>query len=233
MTVSLQNSLRQVPADWASVLESEFDKPYFHRLAEFLAEERSQYTILPAEDEVYTALRLTPFEQVRVLLLGQDPYPTPGHAHGLCFSVKPGVKHPASLRNMFKELKDDLGCTVPDHGNLEAWAKQGMLMLNAVLTVRNGEANSHAGKGWEEFTDAVIRALDARATPVVFVLWGNYAQKKGKLIDEKRHKVIRCAHPSPLSFRKFAGSKPFSKINEALQECSSAPINWQLANLEN
>jgi uracil-DNA glycosylase len=224
-------TLTQLPADWASVLGDEFDKPYFKQLAEFICNERAQHTIFPPEDEVYTALNLTPFEKVRVLLLGQDPYPTPGHAHGLCFSVKVGVKHPASLRNIFKELQEDLGCTIPNHGNLEAWAKQGVLMLNAVLTVRDGEANSHAGKGWEEFTDAIIRALNTRQKPIVFVLWGNYAQKKAKHIDETRHTVIRSAHPSPLSVKKFSGSRPFSKINSALQEYSTAPIDWQLAKL--
>lgn len=221
----------QLPADWNAILRAEFEKPYFTSLNDFLESERQQHTIFPPEEEVFSAMRLTPFEQVRVLLLGQDPYPTPGHAHGLCFSVKPGVKHPASLRNMFKELQDDLGCTIPNHGFLEGWAKQGMLMLNAVLTVRSGEANSHANKGWEEFTDAVIKSLNAREKPVVFVLWGNYAQKKEKLIDASKHKIIKCAHPSPLSFKKFAGSKPFSQINAALQEYSSAPINWQLENL--
>lgn len=224
-------SLLQVPQDWASVLKDEFDKPYFKQLADFLGEERQQYTIFPPENEIYTALQLTPYENVRVLLLGQDPYPTPGHAHGLCFSVKTGVKHPASLRNMFKELKEDLGCSIPNHGYLEPWARQGMLMLNAVLTVREGEANSHAGKGWEEFTDAIIRALNSREKPVIFVLWGNYAQKKIKLIDEGRHKIIKSAHPSPLSFKKFAGSKPFSKINEALRACDGEPIDWQLRDL--
>ncbi len=231
--IAMQSSLTQLPADWKAVLEEEFTKPYFSQLADFLTIERQQYTIFPPENEIFTALQLTPFDQVSALLLGQDPYPTPGHAHGLCFSVKPGVKHPASLRNMFKELQEDLGCSVPNHGYLEGWAKQGLLMLNAVLTVREGEANSHAGKGWEEFTDAIIKVLNGRAKPVVFVLWGNYAQKKCKLIDETKHKIIRCAHPSPLSVKKFSGSKPFSKINAALQECSSAPIDWQLQNLGN
>ncbi len=223
--------LLKVPQDWAPVLKEEFDKPYFKQLAQFLEQEREQYTIFPPEKELYTALNLTPYENVRVLLLGQDPYPTPGFAHGLCFSVKTGVKHPASLRNMFKELQADLGCKIPNHGYLEGWARQGILMLNAVLTVRAGEANSHAGKGWEEFTDAIIRALNAKESPVVFVLWGNYAQKKLKLIDESKHQVIKSAHPSPLSYKKFAGSKPYSKINEALKKQSNEPINWQLADI--
>ena len=221
-----------MPPDWSEVLLDELDKPYFKKLMQFLADERSNFTVFPPEKEIYSALYLTPFEKVRVLLLGQDPYPTPGHAHGLCFSVKAGVKHPASLRNIFKELQADLGCPVPNHGNLESWARQGMLMLNAVLTVRSGEANSHAGKGWEEFTDAIIRALNARSAPVVFVLWGNYAQKKIKLIDQAKHTIIMSAHPSPLSMKKFMGSKPFSKINKALEENSTAPIEWQIADIE-
>ena len=225
------DGLTQLPADWANVLSDELSKPYFIKLSEFISEERKQHTIFPPEDEIYTALRLTPFAKVRVLLLGQDPYPTPGHAHGLCFSVKPGVKHPASLRNIFKELQEDVACTIPNHGNLEAWAEQGILMLNAVLTVRDGEANSHAGKGWEEFTDAIIRALNERKEPVVFVLWGNYAQKKAKHIDESKHTVIKSAHPSPLSVKKFMGSKPFSKINESLRSRSSQPIDWQLKDI--
>ena len=224
----MSSALLQLPPSWAPVLSQELEKPYFLKLSHFLEDERKNYTIFPPEEETFTALKLTPFEQVRVLLLGQDPYPTPGHAHGLCFSVKPGVKHPASLRNMFKELQEDLGCTIPSHGYLESWAKQGMLMINAVLTVRDGEPNSHAGKGWEEFTDAIIKALNARNEPVVFVLWGNYAQKKTKLIDASKHKIIACAHPSPLSFKKFSGSKPFSKINQALTDSSSKPIDWQI-----
>lgn len=223
--------LSQLPKEWATVLSDELNKPYFKTLSEFISDERKQHTIFPPEDEVYTALNLTPFDKVRVLLLGQDPYPTPGHAHGLCFSVRPGVKHPASLRNIFKEMLEDVGCSIPNHGNLEAWAEQGILMLNAVLTVRNGEANSHAGKGWEEFTDAIIRVLNERKEPMVFVLWGNYAQKKAKHIDECKHTVIKSAHPSPLSVKKFVGSKPFSKINEALVKHGSNPIDWQLKDL--
>ncbi len=233
MQSSTQTStdLKQLPSDWTSLLADEFSKAYFTTLSDFISEERKQHTIFPPEDEVYTALKLTPFGKVRVLLLGQDPYPTPGHAHGLCFSVRPGVKHPASLRNIFKEMLEDVGCSIPNHGNLEAWAEQGILMLNAVLTVRNGEANSHAGKGWEEFTDAIIRVLNERKEPMVFVLWGNYAQKKAKHIDECKHTVIKSAHPSPLSVKKFVGSKPFSKINEALVKHGSNPIDWQLKDL--
>jgi uracil-DNA glycosylase len=220
--------LEQIPGTWGTVLSDEIQKPYFRNLVEFVENDRRAHTIFPPQGEVYTALALTPFEKVRVVLLGQDPYPTAGHAHGLCFSVKVGVKQPASLRNIFKELESDLGCSIPNHGFLESWASQGMLMLNAVLTVREGEPNSHAAKGWEEFTDAIIKALNDREQPVVFVLWGNYAQKKGKLIDLNKHTVLKSAHPSPLSVKKFSGSKPFSSINAALEKYSYPPIDWQL-----
>ena len=172
-----------LPASWRSALADEFAKPYFLRLREFLAGERAAHKVFPPEEDVFNAFRLTPFERVKVVLLGQDPYHDDGQAHGLCFSVRPGVKPPPSLVNMFKELKTDLGCKVPNNGYLVPWAEQGVLLLNAVLTVRAHEANSHKDQGWETFTDAVIRALDARPDPVVFVLWGAYAQKKGKLID--------------------------------------------------
>lgn len=218
-----------VPASWKRVLADEFKKPYWAEPQAFVAKERDEYTIFPPEDEVYTAFQLTPYEDVRVFLLGQDPYPGEGQAHGLCFSVKPGVALPGSLRNMYKELKDDLGVPLAKTGYLARWAEQGMLMLNAVLTVRAGQPNSHKGKGWETFTDAVIRAVNDKPDPVVFVLWGAYAQKKLKLIDEGRHTVIQSAHPSPLSASNgFFGSKPFSKINAALKENGFPPIDWDL-----
>lgn len=217
-----------LPEDWRGMLAEEFDKPYFRELQEFLAEERRSHQVFPPEPDVFNAFRLAPFERTRVVLLGQDPYHDDGQAHGLCFSVRPGVKTPPSLKNMLKELRDDLGCRIPAHGCLEAWARQGILMLNAVLTVRVHEANSHKDRGWEAFTDAVIRALDARDEPVVFVLWGNYAQKKGRLIDARRHCVVTAAHPSPLSARKFFGSRPFSAINEALERLGKRPIEWEL-----
>lgn len=220
-----------LPPSWQAAVGDELSKPYFKELQEFIAEERTTHTIFPPPEDVFNAFWLTPFDEVKVLLLGQDPYPTVRHAHGLCFSVLPGVRTPASLVNMFKELHADLGCTVPNNGYLAPWAEQGVLLLNAVLTVREGEPNSHANKGWEKFTDAVIRALNDRAEPVAFALWGGYAQKKGKLIDGARHRILTAAHPSPLSVKKYMGSRPFSKINEALGELGKTPIDWQLADI--
>jgi uracil-DNA glycosylase len=218
-----------LPADWRAALSAEFQKPTWATLSSYLSEERASQTVFPPENEVFTAFHATPFDQVKVVLFGQDPYHGPGQAHGMSFSVKPGVAAPPSLNNMFKELKSDLGHSPPDHGNLTPWARQGMLLLNAVLTVRKAEPNSHAGKGWEQFTDAVIGALNARSTPVVFLLWGSYAKKKAKLIKGKQHKIIEGTHPSPLSAHMgFFGSKPYSKINEALVELGHTPINWAL-----
>lgn len=219
----------QLPGMWRQQLAAELEQPYFAELERFLAEERATQTIFPPEDEVFTAFELTPFEQVKVFLLGQDPYPSPGHAHGLCFSVKPGVKPPQSLKNIYKELNADLGCPIPEHGNLSAWAAQGMLMINAVLTVRAGKANSHKNKGWEKFTDAVIRKVNDKPERVVFLLWGAFAQKKRRLIDEDRHAVIIGTHPSPLSAHNgFFGSKPFSAINLALEQGGREPIDWTI-----
>jgi uracil-DNA glycosylase len=221
------SSLRELlPADWRAVLADELDQPYFRDLEAFVAAERAAQTVFPPPEDVFHALRLTPFEQVHVLLLGQDPYHGDGQAHGLCFSVRPGVRPPPSLVNIFKELRDDRGCALPKHGCLEAWARQGVLLLNAVLTVRAHQANSHKDRGWEKFTDAVIRALNDRPQPVVFVLWGAYAQKKAKLIDGQRHRVLKAAHPSPLSAAKFLGSRPFSKIDAALAELQRPRIEW-------
>ena len=218
-----------IPKSWQRVLADEFTKPYWAELQELVAKEREEHIIYPPADEVYTAFRLTPYEDVRVFLLGQDPYPGEGQAHGLCFSVKPGVPLPGSLRNMFKELHDDLGIPPVKTGYLAKWAAQGMLMLNAVLTVRAGQPNSHKGRGWEHFTDAAIHAVNEKAEPVVFVLWGAYAQKKLKLIDEDRHVIIQSAHPSPLSAANgFFGSKPYSKINAALKRHGFPEIDWDL-----
>lgn len=219
----------KLPGNWASVLKEELQQPYWTHLQEFITSERTSHEIFPPEDRLFSAFHLTPFEKVRVLLLGQDPYPTPGHAHGLCFSVLPGVSIPASLRNMYIELRADIGCETPKHGYLASWAEQGILMLNAVLTVRSGEPNSHKNKGWERFTDAAIQAVSDKQEPVVFVLWGAYAQKTSKRIDTNRHVVIQSAHPSPLSARNgFFGSKPYSKINAALEKNGFAPIDWKL-----
>lgn len=223
------SKLRELlPADWREVLAAEFEKPYFAKLEAFVAAERRDHQVFPPEPDLFSALRATPFEDVRVLLLGQDPYHGDGQAHGMCFSVSPGIKAPPSLVNMFKELKEDLGCKVPNNGYLLPWAKQGVLLLNAVLTVRAHEPNSHKNQGWEQFTDAIIRAVNEKKEPVVFVLWGAYAQKKEKLIDAERHRILKGAHPSPLSAKKFFGSRPFSAINQALQKAGHRPIDWQL-----
>jgi uracil-DNA glycosylase len=220
-----------LPADWRKVLADELTQPYFAELSAFVDAERAAHTVYPPEDEVFTAFRLAPYQHVKALLLGQDPYPGPKQAHGLCFSVKPGVRAPGSLQNMFKELRDDLGCKVPNNGYLVPWAEQGMLMINAVMTVRAGEPNSHKNKGWEKFTDAVIRAVNEKEEPVVFILWGAFAQKKAKLIDEGRHRVLKAAHPSPLSATKFFGSRPFSAVNKALKELGHSEIDWQIPDL--
>lgn len=217
------------PAEWVPVLKDEFAKPYYRELSEFMAAERAAKQVLPPEADVFNSLAFTSPADVRVVILGQDPYPTPGHAHGLCFSVRSGVAIPASLRNIYKELADDVNVSPPKHGNLETWAKQGVLLLNAVLTVRAGEANSHQGKGWEKFTDAVLADVNKLSHHVAFVLWGGYAQKKTALIDATRHTVIASAHPSPLSAKNgFFGSKPFSKVNATLEKHGQKPIEWAL-----
>jgi uracil-DNA glycosylase len=221
-----------LPDDWNALLEGELAKPYFEKLYQFVAEERRAQTIFPPARDVFSALRTTPYEHVKVLLLGQDPYHGPNQAHGMCFSVLPGVQTPPSLVNMYKELRDDLGCRIPNNGYLVPWAEQGVLLLNAVLTVRKGEANSHKNKGWEDFTDAIIRVVNEKEDRVVFVLWGGYAQKKRNLIDTSRHVIIQSAHPSPLSASNgFFGSRPFSKINKALSEAGKTEINWQLMDI--
>jgi len=218
----------QIPPSWRRVLAPEFRKPYFQALKLYLTKERATRAIYPPEKDVLNAFRCTPFDHMTVLLLGQDPYHDEGQAHGLCFSVQPGVRPPPSLGNIFRELKNDIGCPMPKSGNLAPWATQGVLLLNAVLTVRAHEPNSHRGHGWEQFTDAVIGAANRREKPVVFVLWGAYAQKKGKQIDRDRHAVIEGAHPSPLSAKKFFGSMPFSKVNAALRKFGQPKIDWCL-----
>lgn len=217
---------------WRPILAAETRKPYFQALQQFVAQERAQFTVFPPEAEVFSALHLTPFEQVRVFILGQDPYHDDEQAHGLCFSVRPHVPTPPSLMNIFKELKADMGCDIPNNGYLVPWAKQGVLLLNAVLTVRAHQANSHKDQGWEIFTDEVIRAVNKKESQVIFVLWGAYARKKIGLIDQTRHIVIESAHPSPLSaHRGFFGSRPFSKINTALREAGESEIDWQIKDL--
>jgi uracil-DNA glycosylase len=215
--------------DWAPQLEAEFEQPYYRELRNFLKAEYRTQTIYPDMHDIYNALHLTPFDKVKAVILGQDPYHGPGQAHGLSFSVKPGVDVPPSLQNMYKELQDDLGCPIPNHGHLVHWAEQGVLLLNAVLTVRAGQPNSHRGKGWERFTDSVIEKLNKRERPVVFLLWGTNAQEKARLIDANRHHIIRSPHPSPLSaHRGFFGSRPFSRTNAFLRSIGSAEIDWRL-----
>jgi uracil-DNA glycosylase len=221
-----------LPKSWRPVLAAETRKPYFEKLQAFLAEERAAHIVFPPEPEVFTALKLTPYENANVFILGQDPYHDDNQAHGLAFSVRPGVPPPPSLLNIFKELKNDVGARLPNNGYLAPWAEQGVLLLNAVLTVRAHAPNSHKGKGWEKFTDAVLKAVNAKQDPVVFVLWGGYARKKASLIDRERHTILESAHPSPLSARNgFFGSRPFSKINAALKAAGKPQIDWQLPDL--
>ena len=215
--------------DWNPVLRGELAKDYWQPLQQFVAAERSRAAVYPPHADVFAALHLTPYHATKVLILGQDPYHGPNQAHGLCFSVRPGITVPPSLVNIFKELKSDLALEPPNHGSLEHWAGQGVLLLNAVLTVRAHQANSHQGKGWEEFTDEVIRQVDAKTDRVVFVLWGGYARKKRSLVTGRHHVVIESAHPSPLSAHNgFFGSRPFSRTNDALIAAGRDPIAWQI-----
>ena len=221
----------QIPASWQAAIGAEFNKPYFQSLAKFVDDERRAFPfqIYPSDDQVFAALQLTPFENVRVVLVGQDPYPGEGMAHGLCFSVQPTVKQlPASLKNIFKELQSDLGLPVPSHGCLTSWAEQGVLLLNTILTLRAGQPLSHKDRGWETFTNEVLRQVSGKSEKIVFVLWGKTAQSRMKLIDTSRHVVIESAHPSPLSARAFVGSRPFSKINAALLEAGQSEIDWRI-----
>lgn len=221
-----------IPNEWNGILAEEREKPYFHKLQEFVADERRNHLVFPPEPDVYNALAYCPYSQANVLLLGQDPYHDDNQAHGLCFSVRPGIAPPPSLVNIFKELKSDLGCRIPNTGYLVPWAEQGIVMLNAVLTVRAHMPNSHKNHGWETFTDSVIRKLNEKESPVVFVLWGAYAQKKISLIDTNKHTIVQSVHPSPLSARSgFFGSKPFSQINTALRTAGNAEIDWQIPDL--
>lgn len=220
--------LPSLPSSWR-LLEPETTTSSFQELERFLARDAREHSIYPPSADVFRALELTSYEKVRVLLLGQDPYHRPGQAEGLCFSVRPGVRPPASLRNIFRELQGDLGVPPPQTGSLVPWAERGVLLLNTVLTVRAGQPHSHRGRGWEEFTDAVIRRVAAKRNRVVFALWGAHAQKKSRLIDTRRHAIVTAAHPSPLSaYRGFLGSRPFSRINAALQEAGRGVIDWSL-----
>lgn len=218
--------------DWQDLLKDEFEKEYYKKLRDFLNEEYKTKEIYPDKDDVFNALHYTSYKDVKVVILGQDPYHGPNQAHGLSFSVKPGVSIPPSLLNIYKELKDDLGCYIPNNGYLKKWAVQGVLLLNTVLTVRKGVANSHKGKGWEIFTDNIIRLLNKRQEPIVFILWGNHAISKEKLITNTNHHILKSTHPSPLSARRgFFNSKPFSRTNEFLKSVGREPIDWQIENI--
>ena len=214
--------------DWNPLLRGEFEKPYWKQLQSFVEDERRRHTVYPSRENVFAALHATPYADVKVLILGQDPYHGPNQAHGLCFSVQRDVQPPPSLVNIFKELRDDLGIAIPPHGDLGAWARRGVLLLNTTLTVRAGQAASHQGKGWETFTDEVIRQVNEKPF-VVFVLWGAHARKKKTLINSARHAIVESAHPSPLSAHNgFFGSRPFSKINAALRDARLEEIDWSL-----
>ncbi|MFB3169703.1 uracil-DNA glycosylase [Neobacillus sp. 179-C4.2 HS] len=218
--------------DWAPLLGEEFEKTYYQQLREKLQTEYQTKVIYPDQQDIFNALHYTSYKDTKVVIIGQDPYHGPGQAHGLSFSVKPGVKIPPSLRNIYKELQEDVGCAIPNHGYLVDWAKQGVLMLNTVLTVQAGNANSHKGLGWELFTNRVIEILNQRETPVIFILWGNFAQQKQQLITSSHHFIIKSPHPSPLSAHNgFFGSRPFSKSNMYLREIGSKEIVWQINNL--
>lgn len=215
--------------DWQDVMGKELEKPYYEALRAFLKVEYASHTIYPDKNDIFNAFHYTAYKDIKVVLLGQDPYHGPGQAHGLSFSVKPGIPSPPSLVNIYKELHADMGCPIPTHGYLKSWADQGVLMLNTVLTVRAGEANSHRKQGWETFTDEVIRAINRKTDPVVFWLWGKPAMDKAKLITHPHHLILTASHPSPLSvYRNFYGTKPFSKTNAFLIKNGKTPINWAL-----
>ena len=217
--------------DWLAPLTPEFAKPYYKELYKKVKEEYANHVIFPPSNEVFSAFELTPLADVKVVILGQDPYHNVGQAHGLCFSVKPDVEIPPSLVNIYKELHDDLGCYIPNNGYLVKWAKQGVLMLNTVLTVRAHQANSHRGIGWEEFTNAAIRVLNEQDRPIVFILWGSPAQRKKEMLNNPKHLILEAPHPSPLSaYRGFFGSKPFSQTNAFLEKNGLPPIDWQIEN---
>lgn len=222
----------QISGDWQAALKDEFNKDYYRKLYEFVKDEYSNRQIFPESQDLFSAFSYTPLKDVKVVIIGQDPYHNVGQAHGLCFSVKPGIDIPPSLVNIYKELQDDLGCYIPNNGYLVKWAKQGVLLLNTVLTVRAHEANSHKGIGWETFTDAVIDVLGKEDRPIVFILWGSPAQKKAAGLKNPKHLILKAPHPSPLSaYRGFFGSKPFSKTNEYLKANGLSEIDWQIENI--
>ncbi len=225
--------MSMISGDWLPALEQEFKKDYYRQLFTFVKDEYSKHVIYPPSEDIFNALHLTPLKDVKVLILGQDPYHEPHQAHGLSFSVLPGkADTPPSLVNIYKELSDDLGCYVPNNGYLKKWADQGVLLLNTVLTVRAHEANSHKGKGWEQFTDAIIRAVNEQDRPVVYMLWGKPAQMKKSMLNNPKHLVLEAPHPSPLSaYRGFFGCKHFSKCNDFLEKNGVAPIDWQIENI--
>lgn len=217
----------KIEKSWQEVLQPEFDKPYFENLVGFVKQEYASRTIFPPAGQIFNAFNTCPFNNVKVVILGQDPYHGPGQAHGLCFSVNDGIPFPPSLQNIFKEITADLGFPAPKTGNLTRWAEQGVLLLNATLTVRASQAGSHQGKGWEEFTDSVIKIISEKSENVVFILWGSYAIKKKALINASKHCILTAPHPSPLSsYRGFFGCKHFSKTNEYLQSVGKTPIAW-------
>lgn len=226
----METEAPKIEESWKKILEAEFNADYFKKIKLFLVEEKMKSTIFPAGKDIFNAFNLTPFNQVKVVIIGQDPYHGSNQAHGLCFSVLDGVKHPPSLENIFKEIKNDLSFDYPKSGNLTNWAKQGVLLLNATLTVRQGEANSHQNIGWQKFTDAVIEKLSSENEGIVFLLWGGFAKKKGQKIDATKHHVLTCGHPSPLSANKghWYGNKHFSKTNELLQKMGEKPIDWKI-----
>ncbi len=216
-----------IASDWKELLREEFDKPYFEKLVQFVREEYATHRIYPRGSNIFRAFDKCPFEQLKVVIIGQDPYHGPGQANGLCFSVGDGVPFPPSLRNIFQEVASDIGTPIPASGNLDRWAEQGVLLLNAVLTVREHEAASHAGRGWEQFTDAVVRAIATRKEGIVYLLWGSYAQRKGAMADPTRNCILKAVHPSPLSaYRGFLGCRHFSQANAYLINTGQTPINW-------
>ncbi len=218
--------------DWQNLLEKEFQKDYYQNLRKFLFREYKTGTVYPQPKDIYNALRFTSYKDTKAVILGQDPYHGEGQAHGLSFSVKPGVPQPPSLKNIFKELKDDLGVPIPNHGSLEKWGKEGVLLLNTVLTVRKGEAHSHRNQGWERLTDTIIEHLNDRDNPIVFLLWGRPAQEKGKLVTNPRHYILKAPHPSPLSaYRGFFGKRMFSKTNQILEKEGLGKIDWEIPDL--